>query len=433
MIENSSGTVRSVVWTELFPWLNIVRTFRMAISPRMLILGAIGALLTATGWFIIGGALSGESQSTQWTKDYFSRCPWTAVTDDIVPNRPGEKLGCKYQTPQVAGDLQPIPADKQQPSNPMLAVWTMLTQPATAGLSPKQPGWKHTPFKSAVCVLLCGLWAVAVWALFGAAICRMAAVQLAADEHMGMFAALRFAWKKWPSYCAAPLLPVGGALGTAAVIAVLGWLMYALSGVGMLLGAVLWPLVLIAAFVMALLLLGVLFGWPLMWGTISAEGSDSFDALSRSYAYTFQKPLHYLFYVIVASIIGWLGWLLVREFAAGVVWLGYWSAGWGCGASRIAYFLDPNKYPGGASGFAVHLVHFWAGCVKLLAVGFLFSFFFSASAAIYFLLRRDVDAAELAEVFLDADQSEPAPSLPEIVADSAGAPVVKEEDKPEGC
>ena len=80
---------------------------------------------------------------------------------------------------------------------------------------------------------------------------------------------------------------------------------------------------------MALLLLGVLFGWPLMWATISAEGTDSFDALSRSYAYTFQRPLHYLFYAIVAGFIGWLGWLLVQNFAAGVVWMGYWAAGWG--------------------------------------------------------------------------------------------------------
>ena len=63
-------------------------------------------------------------------------------------------------------------------------------------------------------------------------------------------------------------------------------------------------------------------------GRISAEGSDSFDALSRSYAYTFQRPLHYLFYALVAAAIGWLGWLLVRSVAAGVIWMSYWAAGW---------------------------------------------------------------------------------------------------------
>jgi hypothetical protein len=264
------------------------------------------------------------------------------------------------------------------------------------------------------------LWATAVWALFGAAICRSAAVQLAADEQIGWGSALRYAWQKWPSYFAAPLLPVGGVLLVAIPVLVLGWIMR--TDVGLVLGAILWPLVLVAGFIMTLLLLGVLFGWPLMWGAISAEGTDSFDALSRSYAYTFQRPLHYLFYTAVAAIIGWLGWLLVREFAAGVIWMGYWAAGWGSGAERITSIMGPD----GVGGFGAGLVHFWAACVKLLAVGYLFSYFWTASAAIYLLLRRDVDHTEMDEVFLDADQTEPTSELSTIDMDQADVPVAKE-------
>ena len=73
--------------------------------------------------------------------------------------------------------------------------------------------------------------------------------------------------------------------------------------------------------------------------------------------------------------------------------------------------------------FGAGLIVFWTGCVKLLAVGYLFSYFWTASAAVYFLLRRDVDATEMDEVFLDADQSEPAGELPPITTDQAGAPV----------
>ena len=65
------------------------------------------------------------------------------------------------------------------------------------------------------------------------------------------------------------------------------------------------------------------------------------------------------------------------------------------------------------------MIHFWAGCVKLLAVGYLFSYFWTASTAVYFLLRRDVDHTEMDEVFLDADQSEPSPELPIIGKDPA--------------
>jgi hypothetical protein len=59
-------------------------------------------------------------------------------------------------------------------------------------------------------------------------------------------------------------------------------------------------------------------------------------------------------------------------------------------------------------------------------VGFGFAYLFSASTAIYLLQRRHVDAAEMDEVFLDADATEPEPDLPKIVTDAAGAPEVQE-------
>ena len=123
-----------------------------------------------------------------------------------------------------------------------------------------------------------------------------------------------------------------------------------------------------------------------MWATISTEGTDSFDALSRSYAYVFQRPLHYLFYAFVAGLIGWLGWLLVENFAAGVIWMGYWAAGWGSGSERIGAIMGGSAELSGVGYAGTMLVHFFAGCVKLLAVGYLFSYFWTAAVAIYFLL-----------------------------------------------
>ena len=297
--------------------------------------------------------------------------------------------------------------------------WRALTEPALRGLAAE----RISPTRVAA-VLLDGIWAAAVWALFGAAICRIAAVKLAADEQVGPAMALRFAWRKWPSYFAAPLLPVAGVLAAALPVLLLGWAM----GLGFFLfvGGIFWWLVLAAGCAMSLLLIGVLFGWPLMWGTISTEGTDSFDALSRSYAYTFERPLNYLFYAAVAGFIGWLGWLLVREFAAGVVWMSYWAASWGSGADRIHAIqgVAGSEPLTGASWLGAKLIHFFVACVKLLAAGYLFSYFWTASAAVYLQLRRDVDATETDEVYLDADATEPSPELPAIVKDEAGAPVV---------
>ncbi len=70
------------------------------------------------------------------------------------------------------------------------------------------------------------------------------------------------------------------------------------------------------------------------------------------------------------------------------------------------------------------LISFWNGWVKLLALGYIFSYFGVASTAIYYQMRRDVDARETDEVFLDADQSELGFGLSEVQKDAAGAPEV---------
>lgn len=266
---------------------------------------------------------------------------------------------------------------------------------------------------------MAGFWTLAVWAFFGGAISRIAVVQLAADEPVGWAAALRFARRKWLSYFAAPLLPLLGVLVAAVPLAILGLLMRA-GTVGVIAIGVIWPLFLLAGLMMALLLLGLAFGWPLMWATISAEGTDAFDALSRSYAYLFQRPLRFLFYVFVAAVLGWLGWILVVNFAAGVIWLTNWAVAWGCGWPRMEMIEDRTLSGSG-------LIHFWIVCVKFLAVGFRYGYFWTAAAAIYLLLRRDVDATETDEVFLDADASELLRGLPPLATDEKGAPVVKEE------
>ena len=415
MMEPDGDKIRAVAWSEVFPWLRIIRAFRLAIAFRALVFGAVAILLTVAGWGLLGTVFSTDRHATKWLESY-SECPWQAITE-AVPDRPS-----------LIGGGKEMPASSWRRDNPMFYSWETLTQPAIEGLS--QTGLSATPPRAIASIILCGLWAAAVWAFFGAAICRTAAVQLAAEEQVGCGAAMRFAVRKWPAYFAAPLLPVGGVLLAAIPVIILGLIMRA-GGVGILLGGIVWPLALLAGFIMVLLLLGVLFGWPLMWSAISAEGSDSFDALSRSYAYLFQKPLHYLFYAVVAAFVGWLGWLLVSEFAAGIVWMSYWAAGWGCGGKQVDVIINGGGDLSGIGQAGSILIRFWVGCVKLLAVGYLFSYFWSASAAIYLLLRRDVDAMEMDEVYLDADE-EPA-DLPTIGADSSGAPVVEGDtaDSPE--
>jgi hypothetical protein len=65
----------------------------------------------------------------------------------------------------------------------------------------------------------------------------------------------------------------------------------------------LFPLIIIGGIAIAVVLLGLV-GYPLMYTTISVEGSDTFDAISRSYNYVFQAPWNYLWYWFVALVYG---------------------------------------------------------------------------------------------------------------------------------
>ena len=63
---------------------------------------------------------------------------------------------------------------------------------------------------------------------------------------------------------------------------------------------------------MTLVLLGTVGGFNLMYPTIAVEGSDSFDAISRTFSYVYARPWRMLFYTLVAIVYGALCYLFVR-------------------------------------------------------------------------------------------------------------------------
>ena len=414
MLENEGVALREVRWSEFLPWLSIVKSLRMAITLRLMTFGAVGVLFTLVGWWGIACVFSHDGMPNRsWNGLFAGQSAWQVINHS-VPNFPLGPSGGMY-----AGGLK-----TEDFGGPMIYTWGLLSPPVVRIFSIESPrGVTPLTGRDFLSLLLSALWSLAVWAYFGAAISRVAAVQLATGEKVGWGASLRWAAAKWLAYFSAPLMPMLGVALVVLPILVLGLLMK--SDLLAMLAALLWPLVLVGGFVMTLLLVGVLLGWPLMFATISAEGTDSFDALNRTYAYVFQRPLGYLFYTIVAALLGWLGWFVVKNFAALVVWLAFWAASCGTGWARMQE-LTAGTSDSSLVYAATGLIAFWTWCVKLLAVGYSFSYFFVAATAIYYLLRRDVDARETDEVFLDADRSEERFGLPKLEKDAAGAPEISD-------
>jgi hypothetical protein len=192
-----------------------------------------------------------------------------------------------------------------------------------------------------------------------------------------------------------------------------------------------------------------------MWVTISAEGSDAFEGISRAYAYTFQRPLHYLFYAAVASAFGLVCFAFVYLFTEGVIQMTYWAVSWGANLLDIfstdsgeptriqqimlaeAYFQphgDPYVVldPDGKSQtmplslkIGAWLIYAVNGLVRALAVAFTYSFFWCSMSAIYLLLRRDVDQTEFDEVWIEEDEE--LGTMPAVTTDESGVPQLADE------
>ncbi|MBA4017371.1 MAG: hypothetical protein C0483_09380 [Pirellula sp.] len=403
-----------LAWSRINRWFLRGRVFRLAIQVRMLVLASVGVLLTIFGWWCLAKVFEKlDSPDVKALVKSYESCPWSTTGGGYAPI--SNPLQPK-RSPELSGPELGAP-----PNDAVYDPWARLTAPALQLFNLSRT------FSGAAFLALCLVWNAAVWALFGGALTRSAVVQLTREEPATLGAALGHAGRRWISYFSAPLLPLGAMFLVCCGLFVLGLVMR----MSVLLAAVAWPLALLGGIVMALAATGVVVGWPLMHSTISAEGSDGFDAVSRSYSYVFQRPLHYLFYCVLALLLGLLG-LTVVELFAGAVWqLSAWGVSWGSGQplmeKTLAGGLGLSRFD--ASG--AKLISFWFGCVKLVVLGYAFAYFWSAAAAIYLLLRYDADGVELDEVF--RDEAEVAYGLPPLVPDPAGVPTVPANESTPGA
>ena len=186
--------------------------------------------------------------------------------------------------------------------------------------------------------------------------------------------------------------------------AVLGLLMRA--DWGLAIAGVIWPLVLAGALVLAILVVGLVAGWPLMVAAVGVERGDSFQAISTAFSYLYQRPLHYAFYAVVAGVVFVPALFAAGLFADATTSLAFWAASFGMGHARTAGLLESAAASLAEAGtaaptFGLRAILFWHDCIETLLGSFAWGYFWAIVTAAYMLLRRDVDGTELDEVVLD--------------------------------
>jgi hypothetical protein len=269
--------------------------------------------------------------------------------------------------------------------------------------------------------LLSALWGVLVWGVFGGAIARIAVVQVARAERVGIGEALRFAGQKWLPLVGTPLSPLLGIMFFTALCAGFG-LLYRLPGsLGAILAGTFAIFPLLAGLVMSIVLISLALGWPLMAATIAAEGEDGFDALSRSFAYVNQRPLRYAAYIALVWALGILGLVVVDLFARTTVHMAQWALSFGAPDDLLAalYQGRTDGVRAAPAGGAAH--SFWLSVVELVAHSWIYSYFWTAATIIYLVLRQDVDGTPW-HVIAAPERRAFEFSTPEATGESPGVP-----------
>ncbi len=274
-------------------------------------------------------------------------------------------------------------------------------------------------------VLLLAVITMLAIALAGAMICRQTALEFTGRRPT--FAAnMAFATSRLGSFIKAPLLPFITILGTGLALTILAFV-GAIPFLGEIFIGIIFIVFLILGFIIMLMVLGLLGGFNLIYPTLAVEGSDSFDAISRSFSYVYARPWRMLFYTLLLLVYGAVTYLFL-SFAmyvllAGVhIFVGWGMTlfgllhGWNTGGGKLAalwplpqfgHLIAPINWwaMNWSETIGAIFLYFWLFLAVTLLGAYVLSYYFAGNTILYLLLRRSVDGQGLNEIFQDQPEN----------------------------
>jgi len=413
--------VHEIQWSEALPWWLLFRAAGSAFAPTVILLAALGSLATWAGWSLADRMhLAGVDHAADLIAGAATRHQPAADGLVLPPS--------STSFPPSSTSLPPGSTIVPTGSTMLRAGGHLLTPsqdvlPALAGLVDRLPSTAAdvirlvaVPFRpSATLAQMTGAlvrigWFVLVWSIFGTAITRHVALKLVGEDAPGLFGAIWYGTRKWLSSFNAVAFVLLGMVSLSVPGALLGLLMR--SDWGLAVAGAVWPLVLLGAVVLAILAIGLAAGWPLMVAAVGVERGDSFQAISTSFSYLYQRPLHYAFYGLIALLVALPALAAAGVFADATGTLAMWATSFGMGHDRTATVMmameginaagpSAQAAPWGAQAIA-----FWMRGLQWLLSSFGWGYFWAIATAGYLLLRHDVDGTEFDEVVLEEPAGE---------------------------
>jgi hypothetical protein len=392
----------------LFP--KIFQSFRMAIQPSKLIIAfAAMAVICLAGWIMdFSKTVVVAKEAHGWNTELLT---YMAGPDRLKPyienyEKTGERTG-------VFSELWKLTASRFQGAVDSLFAFNLPAVAANFADCFKAVGWA-IKYHTIYCIIFFAI-KLAVISVAGGALCRMAALQCARGEKPGSTDALQYSTKKFTSFFTTPLAPVGIIIFIGLFVFLLG-LIGNIPRIGELIMGLCMPLALFAGALIAVVLIGTVAGFNLMFPAVAYDGSDCFDAISRSFSYIYAKPWHMGFYTAVAAVYGAICYTFVRFCVFLLLVVTRWflqlgvftdsstnvdkvTALWPQPAFMNLLQLPPLAEAGWLYWVSAGLIYLSSLVVVVLVGAFVISFYFSANTIIYSLMRSRVDNTAIDDIY----------------------------------
>lgn len=276
---------------------------------------------------------------------------------------------------------------------------------------------QHDPWSTAIV----GIPLLALIAIFGGAISRMSATEFARGERITWTQALAFSLRRGVAFTCTLASPLLGALVVGGIIAIAGWALLSLGWV-QIAGAVFYGLALLLMLGAVLLLIGYVFGFPLLIPALACEGTDAIDAIQRTYAYVLGRPVRLIGYTLLSiammvallAVVGGIGSAAISATAIATTTLTNdtvtdavrsevpgLSKPKPISVDAIILRSAPPPEPdlGTSLTTTKNIIGFWHNVVALLVAGIGVSYFFSSSTVLYLILREINDGQDHTELW----------------------------------
>ena len=354
-------------YRRLFPWLHLFRAFGISLALRQLLLSGLALVTLSLTTRLIDTIPVGEQVQADVP---FNVESWITALPDAQRLHPALKRATI--------------AEVARPWHDLLASTGATFRP---GSTSTQRLMAHMRFAIAL----------AIWSMFGVALCRLAAIQFARDEVGSFRQATQWAVTRWRQSVSAPLVPLA-----AAIMVMLGvWTLVIpshLPWIGQVWLYLASPALLAGGCVVVVLLLAAVLGWPLMVAAIAVDDCDSFGTLSRSYSFWTGRPFHAIGFAFVAALIEAFILTVASIFFDAAIALVYFGAV--LATSDVDHLAAINR--------ACHSV------ANALLGTFEISLFWTNVTIIYLLLRATVDQRPFDQIAPDDSERSPRTPLPVV-------------------